>query len=436
MRNVPPDPALPPRTLSRRVLTSGRGPREVTVDDIPELYGGDPVSGRPAFEEQIRIRSDEQLVRLGLDSTLPAQYEALWKAIYFDHGLAHRYIGGNVGGFGSGDDVAHRSFEDPFVFLLHSNVERLWSSWQLSREGFNPWEEPSWRMEPAQTYGPLIKELTDTMRPWNGELPVEPWGQPNGDVPIRATDQEVLRPGLYDRYTFENNLCAAWATLLLGKRLSTHDVVRLTVELDAVSRDTVEVVLRTGPDVFWWKAIRLPDWTMIETEAANAEVSALHSAADLVGRTADLSQGARSSVPRPPDRLPPGRPRLDSRRQPPDVPVGGRLIGRVRVGSVAQQRDLDRRRACACSGGPVDGKTQAHADRTLLTGLDRADVDQSRFGRGADVSPPPRDRDALDRLSPIADLTMAGTLTVLMAPAEQVARALNAAATSSTDQIH
>ncbi len=106
------------------------------MDDIPELYGGDPVSGRPAFEEQIRIRSDEQLIRRGLDPSPTSQYEALWKAIYYDHGLAHRYIGGNIGGFGSGDDVSHRSFEDPFVFLLHSNVERLWSSWQLSREGF------------------------------------------------------------------------------------------------------------------------------------------------------------------------------------------------------------------------------------------------------------------------------------------------------------
>jgi hypothetical protein len=283
MRNVPPDPALPPRTLSRRVLTSGRGPREVTVDDIPELYGGDPVSGRPRSEDQIRIHSDEQLVRRGLDPSRTSQYEALWKAIYYDHGLAHRYIGGNIGGFGSGDDVSHRSFEDPFVFLLHSNVERLWSSWQLNREGFNAWEEPSWRIEPTRAYGPLINELTDTMQPWNGELPVEPWGQPAANVPIRAIDREVLRPGLYDRYTFEDNLCAAWATLLLGKRLSTHDIVRLTVELDAVSRDTVEIVLRTGPDVFWWKAIRLPDWTMIETEAANAEVSARHSAAGLVG---------------------------------------------------------------------------------------------------------------------------------------------------------
>ncbi len=158
---------------------------------------------------------------------------------------------------------------------------------------------------PARAYGPLTdpsgKELTDTIRPWNGELPVEPWRQVGASVPIRAIDQEVLRPGLYDRYTFKNNLCAAWATLLPGKRLSTHDVVRLTVELDAVSRDTVEIVLRTGPDVFWWKAIRLPDWTMIETEAANTEVSALHSAAGLVGGQLIFhkAQGALLSRTRP-----------------------------------------------------------------------------------------------------------------------------------------
>jgi hypothetical protein len=290
MHNAPPDPALPPGKVSRRVLTSGRGPREVTVDDIPELYGGDRPDARPSSEEQIRIRSDEEVVRRGLDPRPGEQYEQLWRAIYYHHGLAHRYIGGNIGGFGSGADVAHTSFEDPFVFLLHSNVERLWSSWQLSQEDFNAWEEPSWRVEPAWAYGRLIDdpngslELTTTMRPWDGRPPlIDPWGRPGGEVPIRAVDREVLRPGLYDRYTFEDNLCAAWATLLLGRRLSTHDVVRLSVELDAVSRDTVEIVLRTGPEVFWWKGIRLPDWTMIETEAANAEVSARHSAADLLG---------------------------------------------------------------------------------------------------------------------------------------------------------
>ncbi|MBV9177351.1 MAG: tyrosinase family protein, partial [Nitrososphaeraceae archaeon] len=39
------------------------------------------------------------------------------------HGLAHSYIGGNL-------TDPHLSFRDPCVFLLHSNVDRLWAMWQ------------------------------------------------------------------------------------------------------------------------------------------------------------------------------------------------------------------------------------------------------------------------------------------------------------------
>ena len=40
------------------------------------------------------------------------------------HNIAHGYIGGTLGD-------PHRSFRDPFVFLLHSNVDRLFALWQL-----------------------------------------------------------------------------------------------------------------------------------------------------------------------------------------------------------------------------------------------------------------------------------------------------------------
>jgi tyrosinase len=320
-----PDPALPPADVARHVLPSGRGPREVTVDDIAQLYSGDPVATRPTREEQIRIRADEDLLRRGLDPRPGVQYERMWKALYYDHGLAHRYIGGTVGGFGSGADVAHRSFEDPFVFLLHSNVDRLWASWQLNQRGFNAWEEPAWRIEPDWAYGELIddrveelsepllrgdsetvaafreryeKELTfqgeqagreikSLMRPWgahaSGGTIIEPWGALGAADLIRPIDREVLRPPPYDRYAFDGNLCSAWVTLQLGRRLSTHDVVRLTVELDAVPRSEVEFVLRSGPDVLWWKGLRLPDWTMIETTGPSGRASAVHAADQLTG---------------------------------------------------------------------------------------------------------------------------------------------------------
>lgn len=256
----------------------------------------------------------------------------IWRSLYIDHGLAHRFIGGNIGG-GRTADPAHTSFEDPFVFLLHSNVDRLWASWQLSAAGFEARAEPAWRLEPAWTYGQLIdgvvevatdvapprpdetaeeyndrydrelarqgaeaaRELRSNMSPWNGLPPpghaktdvVRPWangpkGEPGTPRALRPVDRAVLRPPAYDRYVFEQDgLCAAWTTLQLGRRLSTHDIVRLTVERGVVEPSSVEFVLQTGPEVWWWKAIRLPNWTMIETEGAQTRSSALHPVAEL-----------------------------------------------------------------------------------------------------------------------------------------------------------
>jgi hypothetical protein len=45
------------------------------------------------------------------------------------------------------------------VFLLHSNVDRLWASWQLSAAGFEAHVEPAWRLEPPWAYGQLIDGL-------------------------------------------------------------------------------------------------------------------------------------------------------------------------------------------------------------------------------------------------------------------------------------
>jgi hypothetical protein len=41
------------------------------------------------------------------------------------HNSIHGYIGGDIG-------AQHQAFEDPFVFLLHANVDRLFAMWQLT----------------------------------------------------------------------------------------------------------------------------------------------------------------------------------------------------------------------------------------------------------------------------------------------------------------
>ncbi len=80
--------------------------------------------------------------------------------------VAHSYIGGTI-------EQAHYSFHDPFVFLLHSNLDRLWARWQT---------EPghSARMNPVTAYAGLspseITTLsTDHVEPWAGGTGLEPW---------------------------------------------------------------------------------------------------------------------------------------------------------------------------------------------------------------------------------------------------------------------
>ena len=86
------------------------------------------------------------------------------------HGAAHSYIGGNLGD-------PHLSFRDPFVFLLHSNIDRLWAMWQR-QPGF-----AAQRLDPAQVYdteenSTIIagKNNVEFGEPyWGIQLPLAPW---------------------------------------------------------------------------------------------------------------------------------------------------------------------------------------------------------------------------------------------------------------------
>ena len=89
------------------------------------------------------------------------------------HNNAHEFIGGTIGN-------AHTSFRDPFVFLLHSNVDRLFASWQRQ-------PGQSWRVDPNQVYG------TDATTQGSGDVqsgdpfwgilsPLEPWAGVNAQT--------------------------------------------------------------------------------------------------------------------------------------------------------------------------------------------------------------------------------------------------------------
>lgn len=118
------------------------------------------------------------------------------------HNDSHGYIGGDM-------NFPSTSAQDPFFFMLHGNVDRLWAQWQR-----NPLNLP--RLDPTQTYGTSSTDpnLTVTMSPWDGSpgpptgfstFQIQPWETttpaPSGGnyvVTKLPNDPSVVSPPIYD----------------------------------------------------------------------------------------------------------------------------------------------------------------------------------------------------------------------------------------------
>lgn len=104
--------------------------------------------------------------------------------------VAHSYIGGTI-------SHPHYSFHDPFVFLLHSNVDRLWAKWQTDPahpERINPASAFA-GLTPAQ----LTNLATENVEPWAGGTGLEPWASDaTKQAVITYTDLSVTTPPCYD----------------------------------------------------------------------------------------------------------------------------------------------------------------------------------------------------------------------------------------------
>jgi len=129
--------------------------------------------------------------------------------------VAHSFIGGSISN-------PHYSFHDPFVFLLHSNLDRLWAKWQT---------EPGHpeRMQPGTAYAGLspteITNLgTDHVEPWAGGTDLEPWASdPTKRAVITYTDLSVVTPPCYD--TNVSNFQVLEAENLLNAATSRYQVI-------------------------------------------------------------------------------------------------------------------------------------------------------------------------------------------------------------------
>jgi hypothetical protein len=106
------------------------------------------------------------------------------------HDHSHVYIGGN--GTMSFINV---SATDPFFFLLHANVDRLWAQWQRDPTSLG-------RLDPATTYDSETSDanITTVMRPWDGTGPsVQPWTTAGGYIVGKLPSAtSVVSPPIYD----------------------------------------------------------------------------------------------------------------------------------------------------------------------------------------------------------------------------------------------
>ena len=103
----------------------------------------------------------------------------------------------------------HVSFRDPFVFLLHSNVDRLYSRWQTDPD------HPD-RLDPEKVYpNESDFDMSSLIEPWSsGRVTdastsqakfVRPWSEPGEEVddafipkPHTYKDQSIVTPPRYD----------------------------------------------------------------------------------------------------------------------------------------------------------------------------------------------------------------------------------------------
>jgi hypothetical protein len=133
------------------------------------------------------IASDHDVIHASDGLGHPAQYGAFAGAAQSAHDTVHGHIGGSIGN-------AHFSFHDPFVFLLHSNLDRLYAEWQTQ-----PGE--TWRLDPNQVYGAqaVSGSLLDDVEPWSGGQGLRPWAAPDNQQAVKGyKDLSIIAPPCYD----------------------------------------------------------------------------------------------------------------------------------------------------------------------------------------------------------------------------------------------
>ncbi len=203
------NPADPPKSLTRN------------------KQAGAPPVGTPGWP------SDSDLINA-------ATFQDFDNLMQGPHANAHGYIGGNLSN-------AHMSFRDPFVFLLHSNVDRLWSMWQTQPGHLE-------RLDPNQVYGIDSSDpsITGPLQPWagTGDWPTRPWYTPENEQVVKNSKHpSVVMPPCYDTLpTFPPNVTQETIVVTFNDVPEGETTVRAIV-FSARSCQDVHLSITAGPTV-------------------------------------------------------------------------------------------------------------------------------------------------------------------------------------------
>ncbi len=169
-----------------------QGSREQTGSwqDPPRAIKRFLLAGAPS------VPSDASIIASTNGIAQAQQWSTIRSQIESAHNTAHNY-------FGIGSDIrdGHEAFEDPFVFLLHANVDRLFAMWQtVPGQG--------WRLDPDLVYGDQSNTadsegILHSFQPWDGTVeigsPLPPWTGGSSAIEVKnARHPSVVRPPCYD----------------------------------------------------------------------------------------------------------------------------------------------------------------------------------------------------------------------------------------------
>ncbi|MFV2061624.1 MAG: tyrosinase family protein [Gammaproteobacteria bacterium] len=159
-RNQTGDPAAPPQSITRNMQTGA----PIIPPDLDVINSANHLS----------IDQQWATFRVNLEDGIL-------------HNSLHGWIGGNIA---SGDTA----FEDPFVFMFHSNIDRLWAMWQTA-PGYD------WRLNADQIYGieGSDPKITENLEPWAGASSMRPWASPdNQQFAKNSKHPSIIMPPQYD----------------------------------------------------------------------------------------------------------------------------------------------------------------------------------------------------------------------------------------------